>query len=486
LVEEISSDVRGQEDTPEVKVQTVRIQQEKGSAISLVPVLAGPIWTMLGKIGLTLALTTSMLLMREDLRNRVFLLLGEGNLTSSTKAIEDASKRISRYLITQVILNASFGALYGLGLWLIGVLCREPGGDLPHYARYALVWGVLAAVLRFIPYVGTWMAAVFPVLVGLIQPGWTQPLLVVGWCVLLGVLVNSVVEPMLVSRSTGVSPIALVVSAAFWTWLWGPIGLVLATPLTVCLSVLGKHVPSLRFLDVLLGGDAPLGPELLFYQRLLAHDQAEASDLLDEYLKDHTREELFDRLIVPALARVRADRERGHLSEEELDALVKTMHELLDEELGEAEQPAATAAPVLACPAYDAIDRLLLEMFGRVLDPAKARLNILSPDLTAAEVVELAGQEKPALVCVGLLPPDGVSRARYLCKRLRAKHPKLPIVAAVWGASDPGELGVQLIAAGASEVVGSLAAARAAVVPLALVASQLSEATANLEPVGQR
>src|SRR5262249_51183144 len=161
------------------------------------------------------------------------------------------------------------------------------------------------------------------------------------------------------SRSTGVTPIALVVSMAFWTWLWGPIGLVLATPLAVCLSVLGKHVPALRFLDVLLGSAAPLDAEVAFYQRLLAHDEAEASELIDDNLKDHATEELLDQLVVPALARARADRERGNLSAEELSALVRSVRDLVEAALGEPQEPSPDAALILGCPAYDEVDRLV-------------------------------------------------------------------------------------------------------------------------------
>src|SRR5262245_16524612 len=203
MIDEITLEMQArQQQEPAV---LVRVQPERSPGLGLLALLAGPLAATLGSISLTIGLTVSMLLMREDLRNRLFLLLGEGHLTSTTRAMDDASQRISRHLLTQVILNTAFGTLFGIGLALMDV-------------RYALVWGVLAALLRFVPYIGTWMAAFFPVVVSIATEGWVQPLLVIAYVAVLGVLTNYVVEPKLVSRSTGVTPIALVIAAAFWTW----------------------------------------------------------------------------------------------------------------------------------------------------------------------------------------------------------------------------------------------------------------------------
>jgi predicted PurR-regulated permease PerM len=460
MLDEISAEVKGPDKDPAVKeALLVRVQQERSTNFGLLALLAGPLAATLGSISLTLALTVSMLLFREDLRNRMFLLLGEGHLTSTTRAMDEVSLRISRYLLSQVALNTAFGTLFGLGLALIGV-------------NYALVWGALAAVLRFVPYIGTWMAAVFPVLVSIAAEGWVQPTLVIALAVVLGILTNYVAEPMLLSRTTGVIPIALVVATAFWTWIWGPIGLILATPITVCLSVLGRHVPSLGFLNVLLGRVAPLDPELKFYQRLLAHDEVEAADLLEAYLLDHSPEELFDQVLVSALARARRDNERGHLQGDELLALVKTTRELLDAVMGEAEE-AGEGPVLLACPARDEVDELAAELFGRLIAPAKARYVVVSPEATAAEVLARVEQAEPAVVCLLSLPPGGSARARYLCKRLRARHAQLPIVAAIPGAGGDEPFVAQLRSAGATQVATTLAEARGQAVPLLQVARHL-------------
>lgn len=462
MLDEITIEMQGADkilDKPAISIP-VRVQSDRSPGFGLLSILAGPLASTLGSISLTIALTVSMLLMREDLRNRLFLLLGDGHLTSTTRALDDVSKRISSYLLTQVILNSSFGALFGLGLGLIGV-------------RYAFVWGVLAAVLRFVPYIGTWMAAFFPVLVSLAVEGWVQPILVIVYVVFLGVLANNIVEPMLVSRSTGVTPIALVITTAFWTWLWGPIGLILATPITVCMSVLGKYVPSLRFLDILLGSAAPLEAEMKFYQRLIARDEIEASDLLEAFLLEHSPEQLFDQVILPALSRARLDHERGNLTEEELSRLVKTTRELVQSVLGDKDEEDEGAVLLVACPARDEVDQLAIELLGRLLTPSKARIQILSPEATAAEMLSTIEQQEPAVVCVASLPPAGGARARYLCKRLRARFPQLPIIAGVWGNALQETLLDQLRSAGATQIARTLAETRGHLIPLLQVAQHL-------------
>jgi predicted PurR-regulated permease PerM len=462
MLDDLSAEVQGDKEEvkkPQAAPLPVRVQPDRPTGVGLLSLIAGPLAGTLGSVSLVVALTISMLVMREDLRNRLFLLLGDGHLTSTTRALDEVSTRISRYLITQVALNAAFGTLFGLGLWLMGV-------------NYALVWGVLAAFLRFVPYVGTWMAAFFPVLVSLATfDGWLRPIGVIAYVVFLGVLANNILEPMLVSRTTGVTPIALVIATAFWTFLWGPIGLVLSTPITVCLSVLGKHVPSLRFLDVLLGTAAPLGAELKFYQRLIAHDEIEAADLVEEFLLTHPPEELFDAVVLPALSRARQDHERGNLREDELQALVKTARELLDAALGEAGEEGGRVV-MLACPTHDALDALAMELLNRAA-VGKAKVTLVSPAATAAEVLALAEEAEPVVVCVGGLPPAGAARARYLCKKLRARFPELPLIVGLWGVGADDELAEKLRAAGATQVTRTLSETRAQVVPLLQVARHL-------------
>lgn len=485
-IEEVSRELQGNNRNA-VKPTPVTIHPDRWIGLTYLPFLAGPLAGTLGSISLTIGLTVSMLVMREDLRNRFFLLLGDGNLTSTTRALDEVSDRISRYLVVQVSLNSAFGTLFGLLLFLIGV-------------EGALVWAVLAFALRFVPYIGTWLAAVFPLLVSLGAAGWWQVFAVVGVVLALSVLFNNILEPLLVSRTVGVTPIALVVSMAFWTWLWGPIGLVLSTPITVGLSVVGKYVPSLRFFDVMLGRATPIGADLKFYQRLLARDEAEAADLLEQYLQEPDRTPLLtlDEVLMPALIRARKDRERGLLNEIELADLVRRVREILETVLGDPEEvpeavpagveavpvpeavPEAVVGPrLLACAGNDELDELAIELLARMIPGGSAAVAVVHPGATAADVLEQVRVVQPAVVCLSLLPPAGAARARYLCKRLQAAFPTLPIIAALWGrieANDP--LPVQLTSAGALHVGTSLPEVRSLIVPLLQVAPHLTEPAA--------
>jgi predicted PurR-regulated permease PerM len=445
-------------------IPVINVQQpppERTSRLSLLLGLGGSVVSTVGSIGLIIALTVAMLVMREDLRNRLIRLIGDDHLTSTTRALDDATRRISRYLILQLIINAGFGALLGLGLAVLRV-------------EYAFLWGFLACVLRFIPFVGTWVAIAFPVLFSLAAADWVQPLLVVVYGIVLGIVVNNVVEPQLLSRNIGLSPVALVLSAAFWTWLWGPIGLVLATPMTVCLSVLGRYVPPLRFLDVLLGVEPALDPEQGYYQRLLARDVGEAAQLLDQYLEKHSFEEACDDVLLPALVRARADEERGQLSAAETAFIVQATQELTDGLLQD--RPAASdkvAALFLACPAHDAREELALRLFEHLAAAAGGKMVLTGSKATAAEVVQRVADERPCLVLIATMPPRTTAQARYLCKRLRARFPSLPVVVGCWGGPEDPALVEQLRAAGASQVATTLRESGRQVAPLLQVVPKL-------------
>jgi predicted PurR-regulated permease PerM len=453
LFDEISSEVN-KSDPAERQALPVELKKP-GLARALLPDAATVALTLVGTIGLVLILTTSMLFTREDLRNRLIRLAGDTQLTRTTRALEEASRRISAYLIVQVILNIGFGTAMGLGLFLLGV-------------PYAFLWGVLAAVLRFIPFIGTWLSGTFPLLVSITSEGWVQPIGVVLLVICLSVVTNSVIEPLLVSRRTGVSGIALVVSATFWTWLWGLIGLILATPMTVCLAVLGKHVPGLKFLDVLLGTEPVLEAHLGFYQRLLARDAGEATELVETYLEDHSRQELFDQVMIPTLVRAGEDREQGHINAEDTQFIERTTREILHdlEELEPAH--AAKADPtdipadvnpvlVLGFATHDLRGDLALEMLDRTIQKSYVRMEIVGSAAVTAEVVERVAETKPSAVCVTALPPAGMARARFLCKRLRVHYPELPIIVGQWGAAAKDDQTVaQLQKAGASSVTTSI------------------------------
>jgi hypothetical protein len=343
----------------------------------------------------------------------------------------------------QLIMNATVGLSVGLGLLAIGV-------------QYAFLWGFLAAVFRYIPYIGVWIAAVPPIILSLAMfPGWVQPVLVIGLFLAVELTAGNVIEPRLYGKSMGVSEVALLVAAALWAFLWGPIGLVLSSPLTVCLVVMGKYVPQLKFLDVLMGDEPPLDAHITFYQRLLARDQDEATQLVLTQAKASSPEHVYDDFLVPALNYAKRDRERDDLTESDEQSLLQAMREILEdlgerrevvaqaEETSHAEDRGNASTPValriLACPARDQADRLALEMLRQLLDPTKWTVEIAAVETLTVDLVAQVAEQPPALVCIGALPPGGLAHTRYLCKKLRARFPKVKIIVGRWGLTDTVE-----------------------------------------------
>ena len=287
--------------------------------LELVREALGSLLSPLLTAGIVVIFAIFILLQREDLRDRLISLAGEERMDVTTQALDDTAQRISRYLLMQATVNVSMGLLVALGLWLIG---------LPN----ALLWGLLAGTLRFIPYVGIWIAAAMPILLSLaIFPhGWLAPLAVLALFAGLEILVANVVEPLLYGGSTGISPLAVLVAAIFWAWLWGPLGLLLSTPLTVCLVVLGKYVPALSFLNVLLGDEPVLDPSSRFYQRLLAADQEEAEDLAEDRLESSPLVKIYDEILVPALRLAELDHHRGRLDNGRLAGMYQAVREIVE------------------------------------------------------------------------------------------------------------------------------------------------------------
>ena len=241
-----------------------------------------PIFESLGQAAFAAVLVIFMLCKREDLRNRFLWLVGHGHLTTTTRAVDEVVQRLSRYLFAQFSINFAYGLALSFGLWMIGV-------------KHAFLWGALGGTLRYVPYIGAPFAALFPIALSLAQfPGWFQPVAVVLLIVILEVVTANVVEPLLFGKSMGISEVTLLISAAIWTYLWGPIGLVLAMPITVCLVVIGEYVPGLEFIAVLLGDRPALKPEISLYQRLTAHDQDEATSLAEAFVAEHSPEALYD------------------------------------------------------------------------------------------------------------------------------------------------------------------------------------------------
>jgi predicted PurR-regulated permease PerM len=420
--------------------------------------------------GVVTVLMIFMLLERRELRDRVILLIGYRRMTATTRALDEAGARISRYLLTQSIINGSFGVAVGLGLFLIGV-------------PYAVSWGCLAAALRFIPYLGAFVALLLPLALSLaVFPGWLQPALVVGLFLVLELTTGWVMEPWLYGQSAGVSPVALLIALTFWTWLWGPVGLLMATPLTVCLIVLGKHLPALRSIVVLMGDRPVIEAKARYYQRLLARDQDEAIDIVEACVNTDGRESVYDAVLLPALYYAKQDRDRGLLSEDDAQFVGQATREILDvlahdapassvRDRGElsVNDPGDTPVRILGCPARDEADAVALGMVRHLLDPARYRIEVSGTGMLTAEVVAWVGLHRPALLCIGAVAPGGLSQARHLCKRLRSQYPELKIVIGRWGLHDEKEPDRQhLLAAGADYVETTVLATQRALAQVGL------------------
>ena len=409
----------------------------------------------LGTGALVIVFTIFMLVEQEDLRDRMIRLVSGGHYMVTTRALNDAGRRITRYMIAQSIVNGTYGLAITLGLWLIGIVLGR-GQGFPSF----VLWGLLCAVLRFIPYIGPWVAAAFPVALSLaVYPGFTVFTATACLFVLLEIVSNNVMEPWLYGASTGMSTVAVLVATVFWTWLWGPVGLLLSTPLTVCIVVLGKYVPRLRFLDVLLGDQPALPRHVTYYQRLLAGDRAEAERVVDDYAREHGPDEAPDAVLVPALRLARRDRRDAGLSPADETLILQATADTVRELGGEV--PASPAVPgepfVLGCPAHHRAEELLVEMLAVVAARAGCTVRGVPSRALPADVEEQVAGSLPRVVFVAVLPPGGLEQARYLCRRLRRRFDKLPIVVGYFGrARNFDRLLVRLRRAGASYVTTSL------------------------------
>jgi predicted PurR-regulated permease PerM len=412
----------------------------------------GPLFGAVGTIGLTLLLAIFMLIKREDLRDRLVSLTGRPSLVVATKAFTDAGERISRYLVMQFIVNASMGVAVGVGLYFIGV-------------PYAALWGLAAGVLRYIPYVGPWIAALLPITVSLVTtPGWQQVALVVALFVVLELLSNNVMEPLLYGHTVGLSELAVIVAAIFWTWLWGPVGLVIATPITACLVVLATHVPALGAIGRLLGERPALKPHETVYQRLLARDVDEADAIVMRFRDEQSPGEALQ-VVLDALLALKRDLQAGRVSAEDGELVLSGIRDVL-EELDATERPpgdeSAPQQPVLlmGAPGRDPLDAVVLELVRVLLRGEPVTLEVLSTDLMVGEALTAIEAKAPAAVVVPSLPPAGLAPARQLCMRLHARVPALPLVAARLGdpESELGDRAALLETAGCAEVATSLGA----------------------------
>jgi len=431
------------------RVSKVQIVNPTPTAFESLRSLFAPLFKPLGTAALVCVLVIFMLLRLADVRDRFIRLLGQRNLRITTEALGDAAKRVSRYLMMQTLINGWQGICVTIGLTLIG---------LPN----AMLWGALTVVLRFIPYVGPWVAAAAPVALSFaVFDNWTHPLLTVGLFVLVELISNLALEPWLYGNRTGVSPLALLIAAAFWAWLWGPAGLFLAIPLTVCLVVMGKYIPQLEFLHVMLGDQPVLEPHERLYQRLLASNREEADDLLEASLRQRSLAEVCDTVVLPAMQLAEEDHARGSLREAKRKYVLDHVEQWADELIesggrfhGKVVKPVPADLPhVLCLPGSDRADEIAAKLLAAVLGGegirarAASRANARSPDESI----------KPEVVVISALPPDAVVFARYVCKRALASYPDVPIVIGLWHArGDLQRSRQRLDPVGASRIVTTL------------------------------
>lgn len=406
----------------------VRIDQSDTGVFDLVSRVLGPAMTPIATAGMVLVFTIFMLLQREDLRDRLIRLVGSGDLSRTTEAMNDAGERVSRYLLMQVVVNVTYGIPIGVGLWLLGV--PNP-----------LLWGLLATVLRFIPFLGPVIASAFPILLSFaVDTGWTLPLLCIALFVAVELFSNNVVEPWLYGTATGLSSLAIIVAAVVWTTLWGPIGLLLATPLTVCLVVLGRHVPQLHFLEVMLGDRPVLPDEAKVYQRLLARDPTEATELAEERLGTCSPVELADGLLLPALSLAEQDRQRGTLNPEGRQAVAEGMASLLDE-LSDTVAPAGDAPHVLCVGARNNLDEAAAGLLAYLLTGRGVRTDVVPCEKVSSRTIASLGTAGVDAVVLSSLNPSALGHSRRLVRRLRLHFgPHVPILLCLWSAHPEAEV----------------------------------------------
>lgn len=451
---EPASEPRGTDEQP----FSVRVLSSPASPLQIFGGMFGTLLEVLGTAGIVIVLVVFFLFRREDLRDRFIHLIGKGHVTVTTQMLEDAGARVSRYLSILFLLNVAFGISISLGLYLIGV---------PN----AILWGILAATLRFIPYIGPWIAAVMPIALSLaISTGWLATVLTISLFVVLELINNNFLEPWLYGKNTGVSAVAVMLAAIFWTWLWGPVGLLLATPLTVCVLVVGKHIPQLKFLDILLGDEPVFEPKTRVYQRLLAGDQEGAVELFEDCLENQSLAEAYDTVLIPALAMAETHSQTGELNEGKHAFILQSVEELIhDRDEGRrdpaAEQqtpePSDDASPssILSLPARTKADELTAYMLAQVLEGANCRVEAVSVTSMAEEMVAHVDRRKPDVVCISATPPAAVMHARHLCKHLRARFPRVHLVVGLWDLQGDLSKAKERIGCDAI-VVATLAAAR--------------------------
>ena len=450
--------------SPEAKPLPVEVRPPKSTPMELAQRVLAPILSPLETAGIIFIVTIFILLQQEDLRDRLIRLFGSSDLHRTTVALDDAARRLSRYFLTQLALNAGFGVVIAVGLFVIGV----PG---------ALLWGVIAALLRFVPYIGSFIAAVLPIaLAAAVDPGWSMMLWTAALFLITEPILGHFIEPMLYGQSTGLSPISVIVAAIFWAWLWGPVGLILSTPLTLCLVVLGRHVERLEFLDVLLGDRPALTPVENFYQRVLAGDPDEVQEHADLLLKERSLSSYYDEVALKGLQLAANDVVRGVLTRPQLERIKEAVRDLVSEldaypdadpvpveakdspvspssaERRLPKQPAPDEVmpethelapewrvpqPVLCIAGRGALDEAASMMLAQLLQKHGLGARVLPHETVSRRAVGQLQAEGVTMVCISYLEIKGSpSHLRYLLRRIRQRLPHVRVLVGLWPADD--------------------------------------------------
>ena len=473
----------------------VEVRQPDPGALQVLGALIEPLIHPLTTTGIVVIFVIFILLQQSDLRNRLVRLAGAKDLHRTTAALDDAGQRLSRLFLTQLVLNASFGVVIGLALWLIGV----PSAPL---------WGMLAMIMRFVPYIGALISAVFPVvLAAAVGPGWTMVLMTGALFLIAESVVGQAIEPLIYGHSTGLSPVAVITAATFWTWLWGPIGLILATPLTMCLVVLGRHVDQLKFLDVMFGDEPPLTPAELIYQRMLARDPVEAADQARVFLREKPLTAYYDEILLEGLRLAQADAQRGSLDEDQMRRVRDAVADIIDDlathtdvdnastGAAEGDSPLARleraeekvqekALPerwrngksVLCIPGPSLLDEALAAIVTHLLEHRGIGARAEQVDaLSISRILswDTAGVE---LVCLCFLEAVTAAQIRYAIRRIHRRMPYVSIIVVSLGRPRSVE-GDGASAAGAEAVYDSLSAAIDKVIAVALAQTTAENAS---------
>ncbi len=478
----------------------VEVRRPEAGPIETIGGFIAPLLQPLATIGLVVIFALFILLQREDLRNRFIRLAGAHDLQKTTAALDDAAHRLSRLYLMQLALNTAFGIAIGIGLWLIGV----PSPAL---------WGILAGVMRFVPYIGAFIAAAFPLALAVaVDPGWTMLVWTAALFLIVEPLVGHVIEPLVAGHSTGLSPVAVVISATFWTLLWGPIGLVLATPLTVCLVVIGRYTERLQFLDVLLGDRPALSPQQIFYQRMLAGDPMEAVAQAEEFLKERSLTTYYDEVALGGLRLAHEDVRRGAIDIDRQKAIRATIRELVDDladidskAMATIDAPPTTTsdpeaaaavesiepepapaerlvlseadlrpewrgeAPVLCIAGREILDEGAALMLAQLLETHGIKARVLGPEALSTANLFRLDPAGVAMVCLSFMDAPSAIHVRLAVRRVKRRIRQAHILVGIWRERSPDDIGALRPQTSADVLVASLGEALSVVIEQARI-----------------